>query len=181
MKWITQCKTQSGDRQETVEVGILGDPPLKVTVGRQELEIDLVGGSNNGRLTSVYSAIVDGQQTEIGATRVALDRYAISINGRNLEVLVNDQLTILARRGEAKKGGRGNGLVSAYMPGKVVAVLVSEGEAVVVGQGVVVLEAMKMENEIQAEIDGVLAKIHVKPGQPVEGNDPLFEIHPPNE
>ena len=62
------------------------------------------------------------------------------------------------------------------MPGRVVAVLVEEGHQVEVGQGVVVLEAMKMENEIRAEVAGKVTKLHVRPGQSVEGGDLLFEI-----
>ena len=62
------------------------------------------------------------------------------------------------------------------MPGRVVAVLVGEGEPVRAGQGVVVLEAMKMQNEIQAEHDGVVKRVCVEPGQAVEGGDLLFEL-----
>jgi biotin carboxyl carrier protein len=62
------------------------------------------------------------------------------------------------------------------MPGRVVAVLVEPGAEVRRGQGVVVLEAMKMENEIQAESDGVVRTLHVEPGQAVEGGDPLFDL-----
>jgi biotin carboxyl carrier protein len=58
----------------------------------------------------------------------------------------------------------------------VVAVLVKEGEAVTAGQGIIVLEAMKMENEIRAEHDGAVSKIHVQPGQAVDKGNPLFEM-----
>ena len=44
------------------------------------------------------------------------------------------------------------------------------------GDGVIVLEAMKMQNEIQAEHDGRITRIHVQPGQAVEGGDPLFDL-----
>ncbi|TNF74372.1 MAG: acetyl-CoA carboxylase biotin carboxyl carrier protein subunit [Acidobacteria bacterium] len=62
------------------------------------------------------------------------------------------------------------------MPGRVVALLVEEGQEVESGDGLVVLEAMKMENEIRAETAGVVRKILVSEGQAVEGGDPLFEI-----
>ena len=68
------------------------------------------------------------------------------------------------------------GLVSAPMPGKVLRVLVKEGESVKTGQGLLVLEAMKMENEIPAPRDGVVKKIHVKEGDTVNTGDPLIEI-----
>ena len=62
------------------------------------------------------------------------------------------------------------------MPGRVVDILVREGEKVEPGDGLVVLEAMKMENEIQAERAAVVSRIFVTPGQAVEGGDPLFEL-----
>jgi pyruvate carboxylase subunit B len=62
------------------------------------------------------------------------------------------------------------------MPGRVVALLVKEGDEVAAGQGVVVLEAMKMENEIRAEHEGRITKLHVEPGQAVDTGSPLFEM-----
>ena len=66
--------------------------------------------------------------------------------------------------------------VDAYMPGRVVGLLVEEGATVAAGDGILVLEAMKMENEIQAERPGTVRAIFVEPGQAVEGGDPLYEI-----
>jgi pyruvate carboxylase subunit B len=62
------------------------------------------------------------------------------------------------------------------MPGRVVELLAAEGDEIEAGQGIVVLEAMKMENEISSEHSGTVHKIHVEPGSTVEGGDPLFEI-----
>lgn len=62
------------------------------------------------------------------------------------------------------------------MPGRVVGVAVREGDAVVAGQPLVVLEAMKMQNELQAERDAVVRKVHVAVGEAVEGGDPLIDL-----
>jgi pyruvate carboxylase subunit B len=62
------------------------------------------------------------------------------------------------------------------MPGRVVELLVEVGQEVASGQGLVVLEAMKMENEILAESAGVVRQILVEPGQAVEAGDPLLEM-----
>ena len=67
------------------------------------------------------------------------------------------------------------------MPGRVVALLVAQGDQVEPGQGVLVLEAMKMENEIAAEAAGVVSQFFVEEGQAVEGGDPLFEVEPSAE
>ena len=64
----------------------------------------------------------------------------------------------------------------AYMPGRVVSVLVEEGAAVEPGQPLMVLEAMKMQNEIVAEHRGVVKKIHVAAGDSVDSGAPLFEL-----
>ncbi len=123
------------------------------------------------------SLLIDGHQHEVavlgGRQRTS---YRVSTRHGSEQVEVLDLLTHLARetRGEAGTGGRRQ--VSAYMPGRVVAVLVAEGDEVEAGQGVVVLEAMKMENEIQADAAGTIEKIHVQPGQAVEGGDPLFDL-----
>jgi pyruvate carboxylase subunit B len=59
------------------------------------------------------------------------------------------------------------------MPGRVVRVEVNEGDAVAARQGLLVLEAMKMENELAAPRDGTVSRVLVKPGATVEAGDPL--------
>ncbi|MBC7094879.1 pyruvate/oxaloacetate carboxyltransferase [Thermococcus sp.] len=66
--------------------------------------------------------------------------------------------------------------VTAPMPGKILRILVSEGEEVKVGQGLLVLEAMKMENEIPSPMDGVVKRILVKEGETVDTGQALIEI-----
>ena len=91
-------------------------------------------------------------------------------------VSVTDPLTHLAAQTRGGKGAKRQLRVAAYMPGRVVAVLVQEGDAVTTGQGIIVLEAMKMENEIRAEHDGTIAKLFVQAGQAVDAGNPLFEL-----
>ena len=66
--------------------------------------------------------------------------------------------------------------VTAPMPGKILRILVNEGEKVKVGQGLLVLEAMKMENEIPAPKDDVIIKILVNEGETVDTGQPLIEL-----
>ncbi len=73
-------------------------------------------------------------------------------------------------------GGRGSGTVLSPMPGRVVKVLVAEGAEVEVGAPLVVVEAMKMENELRAERSGVVKSIHVAPGDAVEGGARLVTV-----
>jgi len=62
------------------------------------------------------------------------------------------------------------------MPGKVIAVLVSEGDSIEKGQGLVIVEAMKMENEVRSPIAGEVKEIKVKTGDAVEGGAVLLIV-----
>jgi biotin carboxyl carrier protein len=62
------------------------------------------------------------------------------------------------------------------MPGKIIAILVAEGDAVEKGQGLVIVEAMKMENEVHSPITGAVKEIKVKPGDTVEGGAVLLIV-----
>ena len=159
-----------GDRERRVAIErVTGG--FVVEVDGERYAVDHAGAG--GQLSSL---LIDGRQWEVSTHRESVGRYRIAANGAEQEVEVRDPLTHLARGSGAAAHDAGRRAVSAYMPGRVVAVLVEEGARVAAGEGVVVLEAMKMENEIRSEVAGVVAKLHVRPGQSVEGGDPLFEI-----
>jgi len=105
-------------------------------------------------------------------------KWKVSIDGNLYEVEMDQG----SKRGQRKKrdsnrgGGPNSGLISSAIPGKIVSVLVSEGDKVDRGSVVIVLEAMKMQNEIKAVIDGKVEKIMCKPGERIEANVPLMEI-----
>ena len=105
-------------------------------------------------------------------------KWGVSIDGNLYEVEIDQG----SRRGPRKKrdssrgGSPSSGLISSAIPGKIVAVLVTEGDKVDSGSVVIVLEAMKMQNEIKAGIDGKVEKIMCKPGERIEANVPLMEI-----
>ncbi|HEX6202620.1 MAG TPA: biotin/lipoyl-containing protein, partial [Thermoanaerobaculia bacterium] len=150
----------------------------RVTVGGRVHHVDAAAVGDGAA-----SLVIDGEQREIAVHPLPArpgggDRYRLTAAGTTVpaEVEVLDPLTHLARQAHAKAGGPVRREVTAYMPGRVVAVLVDEGSEVRAGQGVVVLEAMKMENEITAESDGVVRKVFVEVGQAVEGGDRLFEL-----
>ena len=82
------------------------------------------------------------------------------------------------RRAQAGAMGGGGGVVRSPMPGRVVKVLVEDGQGVNVGDGVCIVEAMKMENELRAEVAGVVTGIHVKADDRVESNADLVTITP---
>lgn len=83
--------------------------------------------------------------------------------------------------GAGHAGGDGNGSVESPMPGTIVAIKVAEGDTVTSGQAVVVIESMKMQNEISASIDGTVKKVACSVGDQVGLGDLLVEIEPPEE
>lgn len=170
-----------GEREERVQVRRNGTG-YEVTLGGRTYRVDAATarpGLRSLRIDGSHHEVAVRQVRE-GATREgtrgAEDKYWVSTPSSAGPVSVTDPLTHLAAQSRGGKGGRRNEKVLAYMPGRVVAILAQEGDAVTAGQGIVVLEAMKMQNEIRAEHDGTLAKVHVQPGQAVEGGDPLFEL-----
>lgn len=164
MKFVVRA----GEREESVEVHE-ADGHYRIRIGESEYTVD------HSEIGGASSLLIDGRQTEVSAVARGRSRYLVTTRGWSGEVDVLDPLEHLAG-GPAGEGRRSSDRVTAYMPGRVVDVLVAEGDEVGAGQGVLVLEAMKMENEIQAEVAGVVRKLHVEPGQAVEAGDPLFDI-----
>jgi pyruvate carboxylase subunit B len=107
-------------------------------------------------------------------------RWALGAAGERLEVEVQDDRAkqIEALTGQGRKAAVG-GVIKAPMPGLVVRVEVSKGATVEVGEGVVVVEAMKMENELKAQVRGVVEQVHVKAGDRVEKGAPLVTLTQP--
>jgi pyruvate carboxylase subunit B len=99
------------------------------------------------------------------------------IDGRRLNAEVVDERTRAIRAmTRAAAGPTGPKPVKAPMPGLVVRIEVAPGDAVRAGQGVLIMEAMKMENELKADSAGVVSRIHVAPGQAVEKGAVLIEF-----
>ena len=124
----------------------------------------------------VRSILWNGSQHEVTVRHLGDDRFEVSGRFGSEIVQVLDPLTHLAASSHDAQVGSASECVDAYMPGRVVEVLVKEGASVALGEGVLVLEAMKMENEIQSERAGTIRKIFVAEGQAVEGGDSLYEI-----
>ncbi len=161
---------KTGDVEQRVSIRRRGDL-FEVQVGECVYAVDAVT-VGPGRL----SLVVEGAQHEVSIHRESDGTYRVGSRSGSQVVELADPLTHLARASHGGSRAQGRRTVKAYMPGRVVAVLAAVGEAVTAGQGIVVLEAMKMENEIRADHAGTLLAIHVAPGQAVEGGDPLFEM-----
>ena len=136
--------------------------------------------SQEGRPTE-FKIDVHGETYEVAITGVGdagsgKRKMYLSLNGVPEETLFEPLNSYQAEGGSQRKKASEPGHVTAAMPGSVVEVLVSEGDVVTVGQGILVTEAMKMENEIQALIAGKIAHIHVQKGDRVTPGEILIEI-----
>jgi biotin carboxyl carrier protein len=100
------------------------------------------------------------------------DEETIAVGTRRHRVAVSDPRSLRAQR---KRPGAGNGAlqIKASMPGRVARVLVAPGEAVVAHQGIVVIEAMKMQNELKAVRDGRIVEVRVVAGDKVASGQVL--------
>ena len=164
-----EVEVEGRTRQVTVE-------PLddgRVAVGwddtRHVLDVIRVGSgalSLLGTGEGADSIEVSGHETAPGELRLRL-------GGRLVRARVTDRRR---RRGAVAAHVEGEHVVAAPMPGRVVRVLAAPGETVEAGQGLVVVEAMKMENAVAAPAGGVVAEIRVKEGDPVEAGGVLAVV-----
>jgi biotin carboxyl carrier protein len=157
---------------------------------------ELPGGRHEVRLlpsADADSASVPAIVAELSATgrdwvaRVAGRVFDVVLGGElpNVEAFASGHRATLqvetsrmrdAARLRSAAPAASSGVVTSPMPGKVVKILVREGDAVEAGAPVIVVEAMKMENELVAERAGTVQKIHVAPGDAVEGGAKLLTV-----
>jgi pyruvate carboxylase subunit B len=157
-----------GGRTFQVELG-----PEGIVVDGASLDVDRA--SLEG--TPVESLRIDGASHHVVARSIARGEWDIHLRGRRFNAEVVDERTRAIRE---MTGGiaaaSGPKPIVAPMPGLVVRVEVAEGDEVQAGQGVVIVEAMKMENELKAQGAGVVSRVHVKEGQTVEKGQALVDL-----
>lgn len=158
----------------------IGDRTLRVELGGDTVRVDDedVGAADLETLTgtAVRHLLLDHRSHTVLAAR-SEDGWSLHVDGWPVTADVVDERTRAIRamtgRGAAAAGPKP---VRAPMPGMIVRVEAAVGESVRAGQGIVVMEAMKMENELKAESDGVVARVLVESGQAVEKGAVLVEF-----
>jgi|TARA_B100001996_G_scaffold106223_1_gene80016 biotin carboxyl carrier protein len=128
----------------------------------------------------IRKVIINGEEFEVELEQNG-DSWTATVEGETFEIVVPDSAP--AKKAKRASGGKSKktGIVSANIPGKVVTVEVSVGDDVAEGQVILILEAMKMQNEIQAAVAGKVTEIHCEEGQSIEANVPLVIIKPDEE
>jgi 3-methylcrotonyl-CoA carboxylase alpha subunit len=166
MKWVIR----GGDVEREVDVQRHGEG-YEITVDGEPRRVELV------RLDGAFASLRypdNGRSFQITYHHGANGSWRVGVGQREFDLAVLSPSEAV----EAVSGGRESGpsRLKAPIPGKVVAVKVAPGDEVVPGQSLVVLEAMKMENELAAEQAGRVTAIHVADGDTVESGQLLVEI-----
>lgn len=145
------------------------------------------------RLDDAWKISLDGKELDASAVEVSPNTFSVLLNGESHQIRIapraNGTLTLHtglaeyqaevndARQWRGRKHGalevQGRQQIAAPMPGKVVRLLVKEGDAVEAGQGLLVVEAMKMQNEVRSPKTGTVEKLLAKENQAVNAGDIL--------
>ncbi len=160
--------TLIGGEQFEIEI----DNEGSVLVNGEARDVDFLnlGGSLYSLITEnkSFEAVIDDDE----------GRIAVMMRGRLFETQVLDERAmLLAQRRGGISGGSGE--VHAPMPGLIVDVTAQAGQTVKQGETLIILESMKMQNELKSPVDGLVKAIHAEAGQAVDKNDLLIEIAPP--
>ena len=161
---------QVGSNRFRIEVKENGSGGLELKLDDRPIIIDKFEfeSKNSLKLT------IGGRTAEIVVEKNRED-YHCWLNSRLIKCEITDEKS--ARYGGLAGGGQGSRqgyLLAAPMPGLILKVEVEVGQKVDKGQGLVIMEAMKMENELRCAHGGIVKEIKVKPGQTVDKNQPLI-------
>ena len=164
MKYITTI-----DNKE-FEIEIVDERHIRI--GERLLEVNFKSVSGQ----PVFSLILDGKSYESFVYQGEED-WEVLIRGRQYQVKIEDE------REKRLKAAAGGGVIEggefhlkAPMPGLVVSILIEEGQEVKKGQVMLILESMKMQNELKAPRDGVMGRVRVKAGESVEQRQTLLSV-----
>tara|TARA_B100000745_G_scaffold263867_1_gene188390 strand:+ start:255 stop:662 length:408 start_codon:yes stop_codon:yes gene_type:complete len=125
---------------------------------------------------------VDGEEFEVDVERDG-ETWKVRVGGREFSIQVDEGVSNEVTRRSTGRGKRRNrsGTISSSIPGKVVSLHAAVGDRVKEGEVLLILEAMKMQNEIQAPIQGTVSEVNCESGDSVEANVPLVIIEPFDE
>jgi biotin carboxyl carrier protein len=176
-----ECEIEAGGRTRQVSVTPRG-ATLAATVDGKTWQLDVARVDAH-----TLSLLLDGGRSKevVIVAGTAARPLTVHVDGLPIAVVMNgrrrtgrdDHGAGHGRRGPWKESDSApESAITAPMPGKVVRVLVTAGEAVRRRQPLVVVEAMKMENEVRALRDGIVSRVHVVEGQSVDAGAPLIVI-----
>jgi biotin carboxyl carrier protein len=165
--------SEKGGETRTIELRELGENLYEVTMDGRTVQLD---AARSGR--TIWSILEGSRQFEVIIDETGAHGFDVLVGGQLMHLQAFDERSrLLAATGKVAASGPQR--IEAEMPGKVVKIAAPVGTSVQEGQGVVILEAMKMENEIKSPIDGTVTELGVAEGQTVESGALLFVVEPP--
>ena len=156
--------------QVPVEVEDKGEGRLALLLDGQRHEVDALPLEHGA-----VSLLIDGRVYDVEFDDVG-EEVQVLVRGDVFSVDVADERSLRLRAGSATLKVEGRVTLTAPMPGKVVRMLVKQGEAVREGQGLVVVEAMKMENELKSPKAGTVTEVFAREGSAVEAQAKLLTV-----
>ena len=122
---------------------------------------------------------VDGEDFEVSMEKEG-DFWKVEVEGRVFSIKVDGSKgeSLSPRKKKGARKAKRSGVVSSSIPGKIISISVRQDELVSEGDVIMILEAMKMQNEIQAPISGKITELNCEPGDSIEANSPLMVIEP---
>ncbi len=148
--------------------------PSEIQVNGKVVPFDFGTGSHRGNV----SLILDHESLMFWIEREQ-EGYHAHCLGRDFNIMVEDEKSRRLKKILKAGGGKSiTGTVNASMPGMIVKIIVEPEQKVKKGEGLVIVEAMKMENEITSPLDGTVKEIKVAPQQAVEKGETLLTIEP---
>jgi biotin carboxyl carrier protein len=143
-----------------------------ITVNKKEYHQELYHLSGH-----TYLLKLDNKIYEISAQQLDHERYQVSIDGKSFETMIRTSLQEMAAKVIEQKSSASHKInAKAPMPGMILKIKKAKGDDVVQGESVIILEAMKMENDLRAQASGKIKDINVKEGMAVEKGTILFSI-----
>ena len=123
---------------------------------------------------------VDGEDFEVSMEKEG-DFWKVEVEGKTFSIKVDGSKggSLSPRKKKGARKAKRSGVVSSSIPGKIISISVSQDEFVSEGDVIMILEAMEMQNEIQAPISGKITELNCEPGDSIEANSPLMVIEPP--
>ncbi len=169
MRYYVSLDPDPQAKPVVVDLIELPNGALEARVDDRAVDLDVV------QVGAQLSVRVDGQVVDLTTEGVPPDLGAVA-SGHRSYIRVESERMRAAEQAKKTTSGAGERVIKSPMPGRVVKVLVAKGDAVEPGRGLVVLEAMKMENEVRAKVAGTVAEVHVVAGATVEGNAKLITL-----
>jgi biotin carboxyl carrier protein len=168
-----RARFSEGSAERMREVDLASETgSVEVTIDGATVHYDVVPSPAGG-----YSIVrPDGRQAEVVPYRDADGAVRVRVGSELVRFELLDELTALVLSASGTKGFRAGGDLKAAIPGRVLRILIQAGERVTAGQPLVVLEAMKMENDVKSPRDATVRSVEVTPGQAVGAGEVLVRF-----